>query len=354
MRWLFLFAILIVSCSPERNPHSKWDSYYPNWRSSTYLGMSLPGWWRPFSDSSPWNTPIPDNPQILPNSSAIVANIKQYSGQATLKPQYKEWCPPLHIVNSDNIQGEPVYCHNALAYHESVDKDQNGVSDSPVPFTSDMWWEPSNDAHMIIVDPFKGIAWEFSIIRYNTQTSKWESSTHAVWDLNGEGQGVPFSGKTWWKQGCRGSGVPLIGGLVRPEEIEAGEIRHALCAGCPCNAKNLDQSGKRQLVRPACRTDGWLEGADFPLEGARLQLDPNLDLDSLGLCEEAKIVARALQKYGLFIVDNAGGFSIYFQCLDKDGSGSTWRQRFPSLMDDIKKIPLDAFRVLKYGSIYEK
>ncbi len=43
-------------------------AYYPEEHGKGgYLGMSLPGWWRPFAADSPWNMPIGDKPAIHPN-----------------------------------------------------------------------------------------------------------------------------------------------------------------------------------------------------------------------------------------------------------------------------------------------
>lgn len=40
-----------------------------------YLGMSMPGSWRPFADNSPWNTPIPSNAVTHPDSGAIINTV---------------------------------------------------------------------------------------------------------------------------------------------------------------------------------------------------------------------------------------------------------------------------------------
>ena len=54
--------------------------------------------------------------------------------------------------------------------------------------------------------------------------------------------------------------------------------------------------------------------------GVRLQLDPELDLESLGLSREVKVIARALQSYGMFNGDSTHNtFKIYFQNLGPDG-----------------------------------
>ena len=45
--------------------------------------------------------------------------------------------------------------------------------------------------------------------------------------------------------------------------------------------------------------------------GGRIQLDPDLDLDSLGLSRSGRTIARALQEYGAYGGDYSGAMSLY-------------------------------------------
>ncbi len=47
--------------------------------------------------------------------------------------------------------------------------------------------------------------------------------------------------------------------------------------------------------------------------GSRLQLDPSLDVSTLGLEPGEEIVARALQTYGAYIVDSSSSMACYAQ-----------------------------------------
>jgi|GEM_PF-2392609 hypothetical protein len=125
--------------------------------------------------------------------------------------------------------------------------------------------------------------------------------------------------------GGRAAGTSYCGGLIRPEEIEAGVINHALALDWPNNL-TLSQSaankaGIQVRVYPATNSDGTSTGTTgiIPM-GSRLQLDPTLSdfqLQSMGLTKPADLViAHALQTYGAYDVDsnspnaNAG---LYFQ-----------------------------------------
>ncbi|HEY2935384.1 MAG TPA: hypothetical protein VGJ25_02210, partial [Gaiellaceae bacterium] len=59
-------------------------------------------------------------------------------------------------------------------------------------------------------------------------------------------------------------------------------------------------------VQPATSSDGHSTVAGAIPEGARLQLDPSLDLGSLGLNAWQATIARALQKFGMILGDTGG------------------------------------------------
>jgi len=109
----------------------------------------------------------------------------------------------------------------------------------------------------------------------------------------------------------RGAGTPYFAGLVRPWEIAQGHIDHALAFAY--------HAPSPEFVYPASKSDGGsfggLESVDLP-EGTRLRLNPDLttdDLETLGLSPEAIVVAKALQKYGMYTIDNSGSSKIYLE-----------------------------------------
>jgi hypothetical protein len=102
----------------------------------------------------------------------------------------------------------------------------------------------------------------------------------------------------------RGAGVPYLSGLVRPWEIAQGHIDHALALGYP-------MVDRVRCVWPASKSDGTIDLAGIP-EGARIQLDPTLDVDTLeGLSATGRVIARALQVYGAYLVDTSGSNKLY-------------------------------------------
>lgn len=139
----------------------------------------------------------------------------------------------------------------------------------------------------------------------------------------------------------RASGFSLAG-MIWPEELRAGQINHALVFAHP-----YTKAGGP--VWPATAADGlsMFPGA-IPI-GARVQLDPDLDLDSLGLKPYEKVVARALQEYGMILGDTGGALSLYAI------SAQSWTDDpYAGLLPAgpysyLSNIPVDRFRVLATG-----
>lgn len=297
-----------------------------------YMGMSIPADYEIFSLESPWNTAIDGDVSL--RSGLMIQNLVEVLDELNnpgLRINYDKWTSPVHIIDSDKCPSVEVRSSNGVFY-ETLDHDKNGVVSVPIP--DEAWSDPSEDGHMILVDLNKKMSLEFSRARKTDEG--WEASNVDLWDLDSDGYREAFSGKPWWKNGARASGTPVIAGLVRVEEIEAGVINHALAIGLPVVRKS-SSNAERELCYPAARTDGYGVGEEYIPMGARLQLNPELDLD--GLSVEAKIIARALQQYGGIVAISSRSFSLYFQ------NTPEW-EKYPMLRD-IAKIPVEEFRVLE-------
>jgi hypothetical protein len=161
-----------------------------------------------------------------------------------------------------------------------------------------------------MIDPAAGKAWEMHQPRMTEEDGNWRATTGAVVDLGGTGVLDP-----WMKAetpdgavGARPSGIPLIAGLIRLDDIKAGRIDHALAFAYP--APRTDK-----FVAPA---NGAVESGEgrpanhtgLPM-GARIQLDPAYDIENTNLSPAAKVIARALQEYGAIVVDQTGATQLY-------------------------------------------
>ena len=97
---------------------------------------------------------------------------------------------------------------------------------------------------------------------------------------------------------------PLLGGLIRPEEIAQGRIDHALVFGMP-------GIGQGPPVCPASHNAPTSTDPNALREGQLLQLDPTLNVDAMNIPAWQKTIMRAMQTYGMYLRDNSGAFAVY-------------------------------------------
>jgi hypothetical protein len=315
------------------------------------LGNSMPADWRPFAPGSPWNTPIPANAAQRPGAATVLSYMASQADHIRFSRSYTI---PVWIVNSDEM--DPVIVRSDRIY-DTWDRDNDGWSDVGVPLSRDMWGENTGDGHICVIDPYKQIAWEMSRFHWSSGSSP-QCTTFNIWDLSGRGYADADAGGTWQTIGGRGSGFPLIAGLIRPEEVEAGEIHHALVFTFGSNRK-ADNGANLFISPPGARSDGKFTGDKYPIEGSLFQLDPSLtesDFDSWGLAPSARVVARALQRYGMYLCDNGGDWALQVQLLSSDSSThvARWNERVPGFYNAVEDIPTDAFRLIDTGTVITK
>jgi hypothetical protein len=194
--------------------------------------------------------------------------------------------------------------------------------------------DPSTDAQMAIVDQRTHCEFDFWQARRQGQTwsAGWANS------LSTSGPGVFAHGLS-----ARASGFSLLAGLVWPDDLARGEIRHALIFSYP-------YTSAAGFVAPATETDGRSARLDAIPEGARLQLDPTLDVSALPPYE--RMIARALQQYGMYLADTGDrDISLYAVSPDsypRDPYSSTLPR---GAYAGLGGIPINRFRVIAHGPL---
>jgi hypothetical protein len=96
------------------------------------------------------------------------------------------------------------------------------------------------------------------------------------------------------------SGLPIYPGLLRFDEVEAGEIRHALRVEV-----GDSQAG---FVHPA--TDAATTHLDPSLPPMGLRLRMKADTDCTGFSATGQVVCAALKTYGMFVADDGPDWSL--------------------------------------------
>ena len=90
------------------------------------------------------------------------------------------------------------------------------------------------------------------------------------------------------------AGLPILPGLVRYDEVAAGEIHHAI--------RVTFSRTQRGYILPATHFASSRTDPTLPPMGLRLRLKASFDVAAL--TGQARVIAEAMQRYGLIVSDN--------------------------------------------------
>lgn len=287
-----------------------------------------------FQKHSTWYEKIPLNPKLHPNSAAIIANIEKYSH--ALGAVYTQFSFPIFYARSDTANVTVELPGSSVAKTAIRHLRWNVV---PIPEEA----RPSGfgnakyrDGHLVVISHDRKYAWDF----YQAQrvsATEWKAALVRRWDLTADGINAPYDALAMPKL-CP---IPHLHGLITPEEIKRGYINHAL-------AVSVNNQKTSYWGQYPC--EAYIGGANTnpnpPQGGMRFQLDPSVNIDALGLSPTAKIIAKALQEYGMVSVMNAGptDFDLFFEDLDFRPDKVSWPVIFRG--GELAKIPKDKLRVV--------
>lgn len=183
----------------------------------------------------------------------------------------------------------------------SVTFDYDDESDPvlyPIPPNPPIEGDPNGegDRHILILQ--QGTCRLYEIYAADQQPDgSWQAGSGAVYDLGSNA----LRPDTWTSADA--AGLPILPGLVRYDEAAAGEIKHAI-------RFTAQQSPSNYYVWPArhwaCNRYCNAQAAPF---GTRFRLKASFDVSTLE-SPEARVIARAMQVYGLILADNGSNWFI--------------------------------------------
>jgi hypothetical protein len=305
-----------------------------------------------FSDSSFWNQPIAPDARADPRNDHFI-ELLESEPTGAFGINIEEWTIPVYEADSSTPTYDvaPHFLSDEEKDHWDTTREAFGHGPGfghEVPIPPSAVPDPEEDAHFAVVDWGRMQAWDMWGFRLR-RDGTFESNTGMTYPLDGEGvfhtedfdivdgESVHFHGPS------RAAGVPAIAGLIMRDEVAAGQVRHKLACA-------VRTSAFKEFVFPAAWTDGYVKGG-IP-EGAVIQLDPTLDLSGFDLLPGERVVARALQEYGMVLVDVAQGSTLYAEGL-WGHPGRSWKGVLRKY-EGIKSIPVDRYRVLELGPITRK
>jgi len=191
------------------------------------------------------------------------------------------------------------------------------------------------DCHLIVRYQPANVLYE--MWRADITTGVFHGGCLAVWDLN---RVYPASGRGDQCSSADAAGYPIAPLLFTADELAAGSIDHAIRFILP---NPRIQAGV--FVHPATHAGGP-SGQGMPPYGARLRLRANYPLSSLP-DDGTRIIARALQKYGMVLAD---GGNIALTAADDRFTTAKWAGVLPSGSTGLQAIRVTDFEMIDAGA----
>ena len=258
-----------------------------------------------FAPSSPWNTTIDNLPTAVDSRKLINASLEQpqpLPQRGTKPPRVSDVHTHAGVYINISAWTDTVVqggVETRLSCRQVDCGPGNAVEELPIP--RNVSPNPVYDGWFTIISPTGRVAYDLWRARRLSDGSI-SYQFMRTWNLRGDGYGQPG------QAGARGSGLPLFAGLIRPAELEAGQVEHALAISLPSTAACF-------YVRPASTTDGTGSTHALP-EGARLRLKADIRVPA-HLSAEQKRYASALlwtlHNYGAIVVGQASVPTLYAQ-----------------------------------------
>jgi hypothetical protein len=314
--------------------------------------------WRPYEDSSVFNTPLSDNPSKDPRSGEIIAAL---NSQARNK-QIMNFTPTV-----DGHAGEPTYYSSSsdpsfrvhcvedvfdrpdrMCPLEYSDSDPNripiriparahregGPNADPGKGTVD---EPGGDRHLTVVDQATGFEYDLWQVKSRLFDPPAAYPFQCV-PVEGILEGLPASGGDLcvsWGGRTRIDGDGLtdrtvnpegdataahfasLAGRLRAEELLEGYIDHALTLSIPCESGGTPvwpAKGRGTICKQ--------NAAAAPALGSRMWLDMSIAaISRLEVAPWKKVLLLAMKRYGMFVMETGSAF--YFNIETEAGSQYT-------------------------------
>jgi hypothetical protein len=269
----------------------------------------------PFSSTSPWNAQVQSLPADPYSEAMIRVSARQpvdASEQTYLQSRLTRrnlainltgWAPGVYGVGS----GSPV----KLICRQS----RCGKVGDPPPDTlrlgADAVPDPGHDGWLVLVDEDSGTVWD--LWRARRAGNMLSYAFARKWRLDGSGVGPVSATLEKRTPSIRGSGLPMLGGLIRPREVRAGRIPHALAIAIPGPASDVFVPPASTTNGLASRTKAIPEGARLRLRGEALTRLQRSASTSRSRDPGALTVAQALYTYGAIVVDRANAPTLYAQ-----------------------------------------
>lgn len=304
---------IVVISTPTRTPtRTSTPSPTPT---QTAGGAPMIGGCQVFPSNNAWNTDISQYP-VHPNSANYIANILAGGGTGKVHPDFgsnPDYGIPYIVVP----QSQAMVPVNFTDYG-----DESDPGPYPIPLNAPI--EGGSDAHVLAVQ--QGACNLYELFAAAPGASMWNAASGAAWNLNSNA--LRPAGWT----SADAAGLPVLAGLVRYDEVQAGAIRHAL--------RFTVRYSQRGYILPATHFASTSTDPNRPPMGLRLRLKATYDIS--GFTGQSRVVLEALRRYGMIVADNGSNWYI---------SGATDPRWDDEDLNQLKTVPGTAFEAVYTGDV---
>jgi hypothetical protein len=230
-----------------------------------------------------WNTPIDKLPKH-PKSDAYIQSI---GPAAKLHPDFGggTYGEPINMITAETPPAKVTFRYAA----------ESDPGPYPIPEGAGIEGGPNSDgdSHIFIIDPRTCKLYEIWLA-HQTGPGQWTAGCGAIFDL--KSNDLRPAGWT----SADAAGLPMFPGLVRYDEIQAGEIDHALRFTIPHTQAAYIWPGRHKASSNT--------SPNVPPMGLRFRLRADFDISGFSLTN--RIILTALKKYGMFLADNGGAIFV--------------------------------------------
>lgn len=281
-----------------------------------------------------WARPVPADAALDPNSADLVAgfNHQWQTIYGTVGINTDSYSIPIYTVPA----GQPTV---SVSIRPGCHDDPGLIAQlRAVPIPSTARPANGNDHSIVISQPSTDTDWELWIAQKDAN-GNWSACWGGQLSKVSQSKGVFPS-----PYGVAASGLSYLASTIRVSELQARQINHTI-------AVSVVHTTAGTQVPPADRNDGDSTASDAIPEGTRFRLDPTIDVTRLGLPPAGVTIAKALQTYGMIVIDTSGAVVITAedrQPYIASGQGDPYASLFGSTPPHaiLAKIPWNRLQVI--------
>ena len=267
-----------------------------------------------FPPDNPWNQRV-DRLPVLGNSDAIVRSI---GATDTMHADFGSglWDGGPIGIPFVTVAGSQPKVPVSFDYADESDRGPYPIP-SRVPIEGGR--NADGDRHVIVVDRKRCRLYE--LFGAQPHGSSWTAGSGAIWNLRSNA----LRPRGWTSADA--AGLPILPGLARYDEVKRGRIDHAL--------RFTADRTRRAFIYPARHFASDLTDPSLPAMGQRLRLRRSYDISRFP--RQARIVLKALKRYGMILADNGSPWYV------SGAPDSRWSN---NQLHTLGRVPGSAFEVV--------